>query len=327
MLQKATNDGAHADVVRHARALRRQHAAAAHDEINLRALLPCGNQCAYQRLIGQRIHLEHHARPLATGGSSSHLANQLQHAALQMKRRHHQLLQLGQSVVTGEMAKHRIHIGRHFRIAGQLADVGIKPCTACVVVARRQMGVALELVGALFTARNQQHLGVCLEADHAVDHLHAQRFQLLGPVDIGLFIKAGLELQHRQHFLAAAHGLGQQVHDFGVGAGAINRLFDGQHLRVVDGLAQQLQHAIKALKGLVNDDVALAHLRHDGATGRELRGPCGLPFGEQQGRVIHQINQLHLAHQIDRPLDAEQRLRRQTVLLQQQIRQLHRARR
>jgi hypothetical protein len=73
----------------------------------------------------------------------------------------------------------------------------------------------------------------------------------------------------------------------------------------------------------VDDDVALAHLRQDGAAGHELRGPGRLPLGKQQGRVVDQIDQLHLAHQIHRPLDAEQRLGRQAVLLQQQVREHH----
>ena len=40
MFQQPPDDGAHADVVRNARQLRGQHARAAHDEVDVRALLP-----------------------------------------------------------------------------------------------------------------------------------------------------------------------------------------------------------------------------------------------------------------------------------------------
>ena len=243
-----------------------------------------------------------------------------------MKGGHHQLFQLGHGVVAGKVTEHRIHIRRDFGIASELADVRVQTCTAHVVVASGQVRITLELVGALFAARYQQHLGMGLEAHHAIHHLHAQRLQLLGPIDIGFFVKACLELQHCQHFLAPPYRFGQQPHDFRVGARAINRLLDGQNLGVIHRFAQQLQHRIKALEGLMNDDVVLAHLRHDGAPWRELRRPCGLPLGKQQSRVIHQINQLHLAHQIHRPFDPEKRFWRQAILLQQQVRQHGRAR-
>jgi hypothetical protein len=53
---------------------------------------------------------------------------------------------------------------------------------------------------------------VGLQAHDAVHHLRAHGLQALGPVDVGLFVEAGLQLHHHQHFLAAARGLDQQVH-------------------------------------------------------------------------------------------------------------------
>ena len=76
----------------------------------------------------------------------------------------------------------------------------------------------------------------------------------------------------------------------------------------------------------MNQHIALAHLLHHRAPRHQLARPSRLPRGEQQGRIVHQINQLHLAHQIDRAFDAKQRLLRQSMLLQQHIGQDRRAR-
>ena len=64
--------------------------------------------------------------------------------------------------------------------------------------------------------------------------------RLLGPVDVGLLVEARLQLDHHHHLLAAARRASQQqVHQHRVGAGAVDRLLDRQHLRVVHRLAQQ----------------------------------------------------------------------------------------
>ena len=113
-----------------------------------------------------------------------------------------------------------------------------------------------------------------LETHHAVHHLRAHRFERFSPVDVGLFVKTCFELDHRQHLFAPAHGLAQQIQHLGIGAGAVDGLLDGQHMRVVDGLAQKSQDAIKALKRLVDEHVALAQLRQDRAALLHLLRPA-----------------------------------------------------
>ena len=96
-----------------------------------------------------------------------------------------------------------------------------------------------------------------LQADHTIQNLSADGFEHLGPIDVGFFIKAGFQLDHHGHLFATAHRLAQQVHQFSVVAGTVDGLLDGQHLRVVHGLAQERQHTAKALKRLVNQHIAL----------------------------------------------------------------------
>ena len=172
-----------------------------------------------------------------------------------------------------------------------------------------------------FAARDQQHLGVRLEAHHAVDDLGADRLQPLGVVDVGLFVEARLELHHRGHFLAAPNGLAQQLDHLGLAAGAVDGLLDRQHVGVVDRLAQERQHRIEALVGLVDQHVALLHPFEEGLARLQLDRPARrVPIEPQRG-VVHLVDQLVQPHQVHRPRHAEQRLRRQGELLQQEARE------
>ena len=46
----------------------------------------------------------------------------------------------------------------------------------------------------LLLPHHQRDLGVGFQADHAVDHMHARALQLACPLDVVVFIEAGLEL-------------------------------------------------------------------------------------------------------------------------------------
>ena len=185
------------------------------------------------------------------------------------------------------------------------------------------MAVALELLA--LAARDQQHLGVGLHADHAVHHLCADGFELFRPVDVGLFVKTRLQFHHGRHFLAAAHCLTQQRHQFGVGAGAVDGLLDRQHVRIVHRLAQHVEHRLEALERLVGQNVALLQ-----ALENRIDAPQGLRIAgrkrrEQEFLLVDQIDQHAHAHQVDRAMHAVQRLLRQVELAAQQVGQFVRA--
>ena len=127
-----------------------------------------------------------------------------------MKRRNARLVQLGQLVLAGQVQEHLLHIVRQRRVGREVADVGVQPGRTGVVVARRQMRITHQL--AAFAPGHQQHLGMGLQAYHAVHHLRADRLQPLGVVDVGLFVESSLQFHHGCHFFAPAHGLAQQLH-------------------------------------------------------------------------------------------------------------------
>ena len=241
--------------------------------------------------------------------------------------------QAAQAARRGQARQHQEHgldVGRQRRVGAEQADVGVQAGGTRVVVAggevrvAPQHGRAVRVTG--LAPRDEQHLRVRLQPDNAVDHLRAHALQPLRPVDVGLLVEAGLELQHDGDLLAAAHGLHQQVHDRALVAGAIDRLPDGQHLWVLDGLTQEFHHRLEALERVVQEQVAAAQAGEDrGAEGQVALRPAGLEGREAQRRRLCQIDQLVQAHQVDRAVDAVQRRLGQRELLQQQGRELGRA--
>ena len=158
-----------------------------------------------------------------------------------------------------------------------------------------------------------------LQAQHPVDHLSTNGLEHLGPIDIGFLVKAGLELDHHHDLLATAHRLPEQVHHLGVGASAVDGLADRQHLRVGNRLAQEIEHAVEALKGLVQTNIALLEALKNILTCGQLQGVAGLVGRPHQRGIAHQINELGQPVQIDRTLHPVQRLIGQRKLLEQKI--------
>ena len=107
-----------------------------------------------------------------------------------------------------------------------------------MVIARAEMHVAAQFL--LFAAHHHQHLGVGLVSDHAVHHMRADRLQTPCPVDVGFLVEARQQLHHHRDFLAALRRRDQRFHQFGIGARAVHRLLDGDHVRIAGGLLDEI---------------------------------------------------------------------------------------
>ena len=116
--------------------------------------------------------------------------------------------------------------------------------------------MAVTLEGAALTTGDQQHFGVGFEAHNAINHLHADRFKFLCPIDVGLFVKSGFELHHGRDFFATPHRFSEQIHHGRIAACTVNGLLDRQDVGVHDRFTQKGQHTIEGLKGLVNHHIA-----------------------------------------------------------------------
>ena len=95
---------------------------------------------------------------------------------------------------------------------------------------------------------NEGQLGVDLVIIKAINDGTACLFQLLGPVDIVLLVKAGTQLHKSNHFLAVFGGFHQRLHDLRFPRHPVERHLDGNDLRV---LCRLFQHGNKRPDGLI----------------------------------------------------------------------------
>ena len=138
------------------------------------------------------------------------------------------------------------------------------------------MAVAADAVGLL--AHDEQDLAVRLQPDEPVHDVHARLLEAAGPLDVGLLVETGLELDERHDLLALACRLGERRDDAGlVAAGAVQRLLDREHLRVARrGRDERFDTRGERLVRQVDDDVAGADVGEDVVTlepGRDDTAP------------------------------------------------------
>jgi len=337
MFQKTPDHRAHADALGQPGHARRQHAGAAHDEVDACAVARGVDECPDQRGIGQGVDLHDDACRPARTRRRSHLCDVRQQPLVHHEGGRQQVAGRPHMGLAGQLQEHGVGVGGEAGVGGEHAHVGVQARRARVVVAGAQVQVAAQarhrraLVGGAvqaFAPRHQQHLAVRFQADDAVDHLRAHGLQPLGPVDVGFLVETRLQLHHRQHFLAAARGLDQQVHQHALGAGAVDGLLDRQHLGVVHGFAQELHHRLEALEGMVQQHVAMAQALEDRLLARQLQfGPAGFEARKTQRIGVGLVDELVQPHQVDRAVHLVQRQLGQAELLEQEVRQLRRARR
>ncbi len=92
------------------------------------------------------------------------------------------------------------------------------------------MAVAAQSVR--FLTNHKAQLAVRLQADDAVHHVHARAFELTCPRDVGVFVETCLDLNQGEHLLAGMGRVDERVDDRRVAGRTVQRLLDGQHLRI-----------------------------------------------------------------------------------------------
>ena len=112
-----------------------------------------------------------------------------------------------------------------------------------------------------FPPHHQQHLGVGLQPDHAVDDLDSCPLELTRPADVGLFVEARLQFDQRGDRLAGLGRLDQGLDDRRIVAGAIEGELDRHDVRILGRLADELDHDVEGLERMVDDDVLGADRR------------------------------------------------------------------
>ena len=114
-------------------------------------------------------------------------------------------------------------------VDGEHAEILVEHGGLRVVVAGADVAVAADAVGLL--AHDEQDLGVGLQADEPVHDVRAGLLQHAGPLDVGLLLEAGFQLDERHDLLARLGRLHERRDDAGfVATGPVQRLLDREHV-------------------------------------------------------------------------------------------------
>ena len=273
--------------------------------------------------LEQRVHLGHDPA-LLSGlrllGFAPDGGNEL---SVQGEGRLPQMAQLAGLAQAGELHEHVVDVGTDLLVAAQHPEVGVQHRRARVIVARAEVTVAAQLPA--LAAHHQRELGVRLVADDAVDHVRANLLELRRPVDIGLLVEAGEQLDDDGDFLAALRRVDQDLHHLGVDAGAVHGLLDGHDVGILRGLLDEVDHQPERLVRVVQQDVVLADGGEHVGPLDHAPGQAGRERPVLELRRVDLVRDLHQAHEVHRPADLIQVVVHQPELLQQELDHLRRA--
>src|SRR5450755_2611796 len=106
-------------------------------------------------------------------------------------------------------------------------------------------------------ADQERKFAVSLEADQSVKYLHAGVFQIARPADVGVFVEAGFKLYDGGYFFFL-RGRDQCGNNQRMLVGAVERLLDGEHLRIFGGGLNERYDCIVGIVGMVKQNIVAA---------------------------------------------------------------------
>jgi hypothetical protein len=101
---------------------------------------------------------------------------------------------------------------------------------------------------------------VRLQTDNPVNHVSTGFLERFGPIDVRCFVETCLQLDHHRNLFPALSRRSQRGHDLGVATGSIKRVFDCQDMRVLSSLLDEIEHRLKALIRVMQQDRFMADL-------------------------------------------------------------------
>ena len=277
------------------------HAAdAAHDHINAHPGAAGFLQFQDDVPVADGVVFQDHGSRTSHAGGSDDVIHLVQQHALEAQRGHQHLVAFLSELLHGQIAEHLGGFLADALVCGDEGIIGIQFAGFFVVVAGTNLGDIGVALCAL--AGDEGQLGVHLVILEAVDDGAAGAFQLLGPVDVVLLVKAGAQLYQRHHFLAVFGCFHQRLHDLGLPRHAVEGHLDRDDVRVLCGL---FEHGDKGADGLVRvaeQHVMLLYLSSQIIIRRRQHGACG---GIEQRRVplgLHAAGKLEEETQVQRAL-------------------------
>ena len=174
---------------------------------------------------------------------------------MQVERRHPEFFQGLKLADAGQQIKEVCGVLAEVRLAGQQAQIGVKPRGGRIVIAGGEMHVAPDAPG--LGADHERDLGMDFISDQPVNDVDSGLLEPAGPFDVVGLVKSGAEFYDGGDLFAVIHGVHQGADDARVAPGAIESLFDGQHLRIFRGPFQKMNHAGEVLIRVMQEDVTL----------------------------------------------------------------------
>ena len=133
--------------------------------------------------------------------------------------------------------------------------------------------------------------------------MHPGFFELARPLDVAGFVEAGTQLDHGRDLLAVLHRVHQRADDARVAAGAVERLLDGEHLRVFRRQFEKLDDAVEGVVRVMQQNVPLGDGGEQVALPLERRyDGCNERGIAQLGGMIAMIDR-HEPRGIERAVD------------------------
>ena len=182
----------------------------------------------------------------------------VQQHALEAQRGHQHLLGGLRQLLHGKVLEHVGGFLTDAQICRDERIIGIELAGLFVVVAGADLGDVAVALRALLGDEGQ--LGVHLVIIKAIEDSTASLFQLLGPVDVILLVKAGTQLYQSHHFLAIFGGFDQGLHDLGFPRHPVKGHLNGDDLRIPRGLFQHRDEGTDRLIRITEQDIVLFHL-------------------------------------------------------------------
>src|SRR5262245_2387090 len=306
MFEEAPDDAADADRLAAAGPAGAQAADAADDQVYGHALARSRVRLLDHRRVGHAVELGDDS-----GGASGLevcdlAADHLGDRFAQVDRRDQQFAVLLLARVPGQVVEQLRNVFAEILVGGEESEVGVDSRRDRVVVSRAEVDIAAQFV--LLLAHDEGDLGMGLQPDQAVDDVDAGLLKSRRPLDVRLFVEAGLEFDQHCDLFAVLGGLDQRFDYRRILAHAVERLFDRQHARVARGLAQEFDHRRERLVRVVEQNVLVAYGVEDvfSGTQRRRRG--------RRERLVLQLRQVELVerHQVG---DVQWAVNRVNVLL------------
>ena len=248
------------------------HAAdAAHDHVDAHSGTAGFLQLENDVAVADGVVFQDHGSRAAHAGGRDDMVHFFQQHALEPQRGHQHLVACLGQLLHGKVLEH---------IGGFLADalicrdegmIGVELAGLLVVVAGADLGDVGVAVLPLFG--DEGELGVDLVILKTVDDRAACAFQLLGPVDVVLLVKAGAQLHQGHDFLAVFGRFRQRLHDLGLPRHAVEGHLDGDDVRVVGGLFQHGNEGPDGLVRIAEQHIVLLHLGGKVVVRRGQHGP------------------------------------------------------